>query len=77
MVISSLINVLGHKNQSSIEDSLNATQILIEMIELEKTFEIFMMNQAAMVGTIIELAIDCSNHHNQKYLLQILLAISK
>ena len=43
MVIDNLINVLGHKNQNSVEDSLNATQILIEMIELEKTFELFMV----------------------------------
>lgn len=42
MVIDCLINVLGHKNQSNVEDSLNATQILLEMIELEKTFELFM-----------------------------------
>lgn len=64
MVIDSLIGVLGHRNQGSIEDSLNATQILIEMVELEKTFEIFMMNNAEKVGTIIELALDCSNAHN-------------
>lgn len=77
MVIDNLIGVLGHRNQGSIEDSLNATQILIEMVELEKTFEIFMMNKAEKVGTIIELALDCSNAHNQQYLLQILVAIGK
>ena len=64
-VIGSLINVLGHRNQNDIEDSLNATQILIEMVELEKTFEIFMMDGAEKVGAIIELAVDCSNQHNQ------------
>ena len=47
------------------------------MVELEKTFEIFMMNKAEKVGTIIELALDCSNAHNQQYLLQILVAIGK
>ena len=77
MVIDNLIGVLGHRNQGNIEDSLNATQILIEMVELEKTFEIFMMNKAEKVGTIIELALDCSNAHNQQYLLQILVAIGK
>ena len=77
MVIGSLIDVLGHRNRDDIEDSLNATQILIEMVELEKTFEIFMMDGAEKVGTIIELAVDCSNQHNQQYLLQILVAICK
>lgn len=61
MVIDCLINVLGHKNQSNVEDSLNATQILLEMIELEKTFELFMGKQDAKVGKIMDLAIDSSN----------------
>ena len=34
------------------------------MVELEKTFEIFMMNGAEKVGTIIELGVDCTNSFN-------------
>ena len=64
MVVNNLIGVLSYRNRDNLEDSLNATQILIEMVELEKTFEIFMMNGAETVGTIIELAVDCSNSFN-------------
>lgn len=77
MVINGLIGTLGYRNRGDIEDSLNSTQILIEMVELEKTFEIFMTNGAEKVGTIIELAVDCSNQFNQQYLLQVLMAICK
>lgn len=65
MIVHHLIGILSYKNRGDLEDSLNATYILIEMVELEKTFEIFMRNDAEIVGTIIELAIDCSNSFNQ------------
>ena len=77
MVIDGLLGTLSYKNQSNLEDSINATEILIELVEIEKTFEIFMMNKAEKVGMIMELAVDCSNSFNQRYLLQILHAISK
>ena len=77
MVVNGLIGTLSYRNRGNMEDSLNATQILIELIELEKTFEIFMVNGAEKVGQIMELAVDCSNHHNQQYLLQILVCICK
>lgn len=65
MVVNSLVGILSYKNRGNLEDSLNATYILIEMVELEKTFEIFMRNDAEVVGTMIELAVDCSNSFNQ------------
>lgn len=77
MVVNGLINVLSYKNRENTEDSLNATAILIELVELEKTFEVFMANDAEKVGTIMELAVDCANGFNQQYLLQILMAITK
>lgn len=77
MVINGMIGILSYRNRDNVEDSLNATQILVEMVELEKIFEIFMMNGAEKVGTIIELAVDCSNEFNQPYLLQILLTVCK
>ena len=77
MVVNGLINTLSYRNRGNMEDSLNATAILIELVELEKTFEIFMANGAEKVGQIMELAVDCSNHHNQQYLLQILVCICK
>lgn len=77
MVIDGLLGTLSYKNQNNLEDSINATEILIELVEIEKTFEIFMMNKAEKVGMIMELAVDCSNSFNQRYLLQILHAISK
>jgi hypothetical protein len=77
MVVDGLLGVLSHKNRSNVDDSINATEILIELVEIEKTFDIFMMNKADKVGTIMELAVDCSNSFNQRYLLQILHAVSK
>jgi len=77
MVVDGLLSVLSHKNRSNVDDSINATEILIELVEIEKTFDIFMMNKADKVGTIMELAVDCSNSFNQRYLLQILHAVSK
>ena len=76
MVVDGLLSALSHSNRNNFEDSLNATTILVELIEVEKTFEIFMANRAEKVGNIMELAIDCSNSFNQRYLLQILHTIS-
>jgi hypothetical protein len=61
MVVNELIKTLGHKNQNDIEASLNAKAILIDLIETEKTFEIFMNNDAHMIATMVELAADPSN----------------
>ena len=65
MVVTSLVRLLGFRNQDSLEDSLNAMYILIEMVEVEKTFELFMGNDAEIVGGIIELAVDPENEFNQ------------
>jgi len=64
MVIDGLLGILSYKNQGDMEDSLNSMEILIELVEIEKTFDVFMMNKAEKVGTIMELAIDCSNSFN-------------
>ena len=61
MVVNELIKTLGHKNQNDMEASLNAKAILIDLIETEKTFEIFMNNDAQMIATMVELAADPSN----------------
>ena len=63
-VVSSLIQLMNHRNRDSIEDSLNAMYILIEMVEVEKTFDIFMVNDGDKIGEIIELAVDCENEFN-------------
>ena len=77
MVVQELIKTLGHKNTSDMEASLNAKAILIDLIETEKTFEIFMNNDAQMISNMVELAADPSNQFNQQYLLQVLLVIAK
>lgn len=64
MVVDGLLSTLSYKNRSNLDDSINATEILIELVEIEKTFDIFMMNKADKVGTIMELAVDCSNSFN-------------
>jgi hypothetical protein len=61
MVVNELIKTLGHKNQNDMEASLNAKAILIDLIETEKTFEIFMNNDAQIIATMVELAADPSN----------------
>lgn len=76
-VVQNLIKKMSHTNSSDMEASLNASTVLIELIEIEKTFEIFWTNEAELIGKIIELAIDPSNNFNQQYLLKVLLAIAK
>ena len=49
MVIKELIKILSHINSKDQEASLNARAVLIELIETEKTFELFMMNEAELV----------------------------
>lgn len=69
MVVKKLIKTLSHKNRDDQEASLNARSVLIDLIETEKTFEIFMQNNADLVNQMVELAADPSNQFNQQYLL--------
>lgn len=59
-----LIASLGHKNRD-VETALNASAVLIELVESEKSLEIFMENDGQLVGEMIDLAIDPSNSTNQ------------
>lgn len=77
MVINELISKLGHKNRDDIESSLNAKSVIIDLIETEKTFDLFLENDCEMVNKLFELAIDPSNAFNQQYLLQILMTVCK
>lgn len=38
MVVKELLMTLSHKNRNDIEKALNASSVLIELIESEKTF---------------------------------------
>lgn len=53
MVVRELINILGHKNRDDMEASLNAKAVLIDLIETEKTFELFMNDNAAMISQMV------------------------
>ncbi len=77
MVINELISKLGHKNRNDIETSLNAKSVLIDLIETEKTFDLFLENDCEKIAKIFELALDPSNSFNQQYLLQILMTVCK
>ena len=77
MVINELISKLSHKNRDDIESSLNAKSVLIDLIETEKTFELFLENDCEKVAKMFELALDPSNAFNQQYLLQILMSVCK
>ena len=69
--------VMSHKNLKDIEASLNACSVLIELIETEKTFQIFLSKNGELTRLLLSLAVDPSNSFNQQYLLQVLLALSK
>jgi hypothetical protein len=61
MVVKELIKTISHRNREDIEAALNAKAVLIDLIETEKTFELFMNNDAELVNQIVELAADPSN----------------
>jgi len=77
MVLKQLINQMGYRNTNNMEASLNASSVLIELIEMEKTFELFWQDDAEIINSIVELAIDPLNSFNQQYLLHVLVAICK
>lgn len=72
MVIGKLLKGLSHSNRGNVEVSLNSATVLIELVEIEKTFELFFANDCVHIRKLIELAIDPSNNFNQKYLLNVL-----
>jgi len=74
-VIKQLIMAMSHSNRDDLEASLNASTVLIDLIEIEKQFELFFENDGSLINLIIELAIDPTNSFNQQYLLAVLLAI--
>jgi len=49
-VISELISMLDHRNRSDIEMALNSSVVLVELIEIEKTFELFFSNNAKLIS---------------------------
>jgi hypothetical protein len=65
MVINELINTLGYSNKTDLEASLNASEVLMDLVANEKTLDIFMEEDAKLVGEIMELAVDPMNSHNQ------------
>lgn len=64
MVISKLIKGLSHSNRGNIEVSLNACTVLVELVEIDKTFELFFANDSQFIRKLVELAIDPSNAFN-------------
>ena len=77
MVIDELISKLSHKNHNDIESSLNAKSVLIDLIETEKTFELFLENDCEKIDKLFELALDPSNAFNQQHILSILMTVCK
>jgi len=62
-VIHRLIESLSHTNRE-LEPSLNAHDVLIELVETEKTLDIFLDNEGLLINKLLDLAIDPSNSHN-------------
>jgi hypothetical protein len=65
LVVVELLKHLSHKNRDDLELSLNAQAVLVELIETEKTFALFLEKDAKLIGDIIKLALDPLNHFNQ------------
>jgi hypothetical protein len=65
MVINELINTLGYSKNTDLEASLNASEVLMDLVANEKTLDIFMEEDAELIGEIMELAVDPMNSHNQ------------
>ena len=63
-VVRELILTLGHRNREDLEASLNASTVLIDLIEMDKTFQIFLENDSEFIKQMVELAIDASNAIN-------------
>ena len=73
---------MSHSNRDDIETSLNASTLLIDLIDQESrgtasTMEILTENEGEVLGKIVKLALDPSNSFNQPYLLSVLLAFAK
>ena len=64
LVIKDLVSSLSHKNKDNTESAMNASAVLIELIENEKTMELFLEKDAQPVSDMMELAIDPSNYSN-------------
>jgi hypothetical protein len=63
-VVKKLIQNLSHSNRSDIETSLNASAVLIELVEQKLTFPLFTKNNGEHLSSIMELAVDPSNSFN-------------
>jgi len=79
MVIQSLIQKLSHGNTDDLEGALNASSILIEIVEAseEKGFQFLFLNDADFLNQIMELALDPTNSFCQRYMMQVLVALMK
>jgi hypothetical protein len=65
MVISKLLGSLSQTNFNDIEKSLNAMTVIIELIEIPTTLDLFFVNDGKMISKMMELAIDPTNGFNQ------------
>ena len=63
-IVGKLITKLSHINKNDMEAALSASQILIDIVEIEKTIEIFFDNDAKYLHQLIVLAVDCENKSN-------------
>ena len=63
-IVGKLITKLSHINKNDMEAALSASQILIDIVEIEKTIEIFFENDAKYLHQLIVLAVDCENKSN-------------
>lgn len=72
-VVTQLVSMLDHRAKKDTESALNTSSVLIELVEIEKTFELFFANDALLLSKVLQLALDPSNKFHQPYVLQLLL----
>jgi hypothetical protein len=50
MVIRELVGMLGHRHKDNTELALNSSTVLMELIEIDKTFELFFKDDGSIIA---------------------------
>lgn len=77
LVLTLLIKNLSHTNTNNVEDSLNSMTVLTELIETERSLDLFFQNDAKFLRRLFDLSVDPMNNFNHKYLLNLILTVVK
>lgn len=76
-VIEKLLDNLSLMHRGDEGLALSTQQVLIDLVELEKTLAIFYQDDGALLERLMNLISDSANSFNHKYLMQVLLTLAK